>query len=214
MKTNKSYKLVLHKKGFGGSGKQEPSLNLTLIHLPFLRDLFQSGRVSNWLFFLCTDDELVVNPKVFPQVSVGDIIEVAHPTDEYRLGGRKGSGWLMCFNVFSTTEPVRWLCLFWNLSPLLLQVKSLKEDLQKGTPPSTENVCSCCCTCPLNMWLILWFHSETLSVDQTVAQAFKLRAYQDVIVNIIDPKVKSLSILLILPTTDCRMFYSFFPHRM
>ncbi|XP_041659148.1 GATOR complex protein DEPDC5 isoform X2 [Cheilinus undulatus] len=93
MKTNKSYKLVLHKKGFGGS-----------------------------------DDELVVNPKVFPQVNLGDIIEIAHPTDEY--------------------------------SPLLLQVKSLKEDLQK----------------------------ETISVDQTVAQAFKLRAYQDVIVNIVDPK--------------------------
>ncbi|KAM4552846.1 GATOR1 complex protein DEPDC5 isoform 1-T1 [Odontesthes bonariensis] len=93
MKTNKSYKLVLHKKGFGGS-----------------------------------DDELVVNPKIFPQVNLGDIIEIAHPTDEY--------------------------------SPLLLQVKSLKEDLQK----------------------------ETISVDQTVAQAFKLRAYQDVIVNIVDPK--------------------------
>lgn len=30
---------------------------------------------------------------------------------------------------------------------------------------------------------------ETISVDQTVAQAFKLRAYQDVIVNIVDPKV-------------------------
>uniref|UniRef100_A0A8D0AVP8 DEP domain containing 5, GATOR1 subcomplex subunit n=1 Tax=Sander lucioperca TaxID=283035 RepID=A0A8D0AVP8_SANLU len=96
MKTNKSYKLVLHKKGFGGS-----------------------------------DDELVVNPKVFPQVSLRDIIEIAHPTDEY--------------------------------SPLLLQVKSLKEDLQK----------------------------ETISVDQTVAQAFKLRAYQDVIVNIVDPKVST-----------------------
>ncbi|KAG7236656.1 hypothetical protein INR49_000633 [Caranx melampygus] len=68
MKTNKSYKLVLHKKGFGGS-----------------------------------DDELVVNPKVFPQVSLGDVIEIAHPTDEY--------------------------------SPLLLQVKSLKEDLQKGCDP-------------------------------------------------------------------------------
>uniref|UniRef100_A0A8C5FSI2 DEP domain-containing protein n=1 Tax=Gadus morhua TaxID=8049 RepID=A0A8C5FSI2_GADMO len=78
-----------------------------------------------------TDDELVVNPKVFPQVSLGDIIEIAHPTDEY--------------------------------SPLLLQVKSLKEDLQK----------------------------ETISVDQTVAQAFKLRAYQDVIVNIVDPKVRA-----------------------
>ncbi|XP_047224263.1 GATOR complex protein DEPDC5 isoform X2 [Girardinichthys multiradiatus] len=100
MKTNKSYKLVLHKKGFGGS-----------------------------------DDELVVNPKIFPQVNLGDIIEIAHPTDEY--------------------------------SPLLLQVKSLKEDLQK----------------------------ETISVDQTVAQAFKLRAYQDVIVNIVDPKEVTLDLV-------------------
>ncbi|XP_041754111.2 GATOR complex protein DEPDC5 isoform X4 [Coregonus clupeaformis] len=97
---NKTYKLVVHKKGFGGS-----------------------------------DDELVVNPKVFPQVSLGDIIEIAHPTDEY--------------------------------SPLLLQVKSLKEDLQK----------------------------ETISVDQTVAQAFKLRAYQDVIVNIVDPKDVTLDLV-------------------
>ncbi|XP_055084696.1 GATOR complex protein DEPDC5 isoform X2 [Periophthalmus magnuspinnatus] len=100
MRTNKSYKLVLHKKGFGGS-----------------------------------DDELVVNPKVFPQVRLGDLIEIAHPTDEY--------------------------------SPLLLQVKSLKEDLQK----------------------------ETISVDQTVAQVFKLRAYQDVIVNIIDPKDVTLDLV-------------------
>ncbi|XP_023820575.1 GATOR complex protein DEPDC5 isoform X2 [Oryzias latipes] len=100
MKTNKSYKLVLHKKGFGGS-----------------------------------DDELVVNPKIFPQVNLGDVIEIAHPSDEY--------------------------------SPLLLQVKSLKEDLQK----------------------------ETISVDQTVAQAFKLRAYQDVIVNIVDPKDVTLDLV-------------------
>ncbi|XP_077954937.1 GATOR1 complex protein DEPDC5 isoform X45 [Gasterosteus aculeatus] len=100
MKNNKSYKLVLHKKGFGGS-----------------------------------EDELVVNPKVFPHVSLRDIIEIAHPSDEY--------------------------------SPLLLQVKSLKEDLQK----------------------------ETISVDQTVAQAFKLRAYQDVIVNIVEPKDVTLDLV-------------------
>ncbi|XP_020502676.1 GATOR1 complex protein DEPDC5 isoform X3 [Labrus bergylta] len=100
MKASKSYKLVLHKKGFGGS-----------------------------------DDELVVNPKVFPQVNLGDIIEIAHPTDEY--------------------------------SPLLLQVKSLKEDLQK----------------------------EIISVDQTVAQAFKLRAYQDVIISIVDPKDVTLDLV-------------------
>nr|XP_049602672.1 GATOR complex protein DEPDC5 isoform X1 [Syngnathus scovelli] len=100
MKTNKSYKLVLHKRGFGGN-----------------------------------DDEVVVNPKAFPQICLGDIIEIAHPTDEY--------------------------------SPLLLQVKSLKEDLPK----------------------------ETISVDQTVAQAFRLRAYQDVIVNIVDPKDVTLDLM-------------------
>uniref|UniRef100_A0A8C3D056 GATOR1 complex protein DEPDC5 n=1 Tax=Cairina moschata TaxID=8855 RepID=A0A8C3D056_CAIMO len=96
MRTNKVYKLVIHKKGFGGS-----------------------------------DDELVVNPKVFLQIKLGDVVEIAHPNDEY--------------------------------SPLLLQVKSLKEDLQK----------------------------ETISVDQTVAQVFRLRPYQDVHVNVVDPKVST-----------------------
>ncbi|KAI3374480.1 hypothetical protein L3Q82_006305 [Scortum barcoo] len=48
-----------------------------------------------------------------------------------------------------------------------MKVKSLKEDLQK----------------------------ETISVDQTVAQVFKLRAYQDVIVNIVDPKDVTLDLV-------------------
>ncbi|XP_039177071.1 GATOR complex protein DEPDC5 isoform X3 [Crotalus tigris] len=100
MRTNKVYKLVIHKKGFGSS-----------------------------------DDELVVNPKVFLQIKLGDIVEIAHPNDEY--------------------------------SPLLLQVKSLKEDLQK----------------------------ETISVDQTVAQVFRLRPYQDVHVNVVDPKDVTLDLV-------------------
>uniref|UniRef100_A0A8C3FGR3 IML1 N-terminal double psi beta-barrel domain-containing protein n=1 Tax=Chrysemys picta bellii TaxID=8478 RepID=A0A8C3FGR3_CHRPI len=74
MRTNKVYKLVIHKKGFGGS-----------------------------------DDELMMNPKVFLHIKLGDVVEIAHPNDEY--------------------------------SPLLLQVKSLKEDLQKGkTPDSCSDV--------------------------------------------------------------------------
>ncbi|KAB0353168.1 hypothetical protein FD755_024117, partial [Muntiacus reevesi] len=89
----KVYKLVITKKGFGGS-----------------------------------DDELVVNPKAFPHIKLGDIVEIAHPNDEY--------------------------------SPLLLQVKSLKEDLQK----------------------------ETISVDQTMTYVFWLRPHQDVYVNVGDPK--------------------------
>ncbi|KAG8597091.1 hypothetical protein GDO81_002161 [Engystomops pustulosus] len=100
MRTNRVYKLVIHKKGFGGS-----------------------------------DDELVINPKVFPHIKLGDIVEIAHPNDEY--------------------------------SPLLLQVKSLKEDLQK----------------------------ETVSVDQTVAQVFRLRPYQDVFVNVVDPKDVTLDLV-------------------
>ncbi|KAM4708788.1 GATOR1 complex protein DEPDC5 isoform 2-T3 [Discoglossus pictus] len=100
MRTNRVYKLVIHKKGFGGS-----------------------------------DDELVINPKVFPCIKPGDIVEIAHPNDEY--------------------------------SPLLLQVKSLKEDLQK----------------------------ETVSIDQTVAQVFRLRPYQDVYVNVVDPKDVTLDLV-------------------
>ncbi|KAB0405292.1 hypothetical protein E2I00_009994, partial [Balaenoptera physalus] len=80
-------------------------------------------------------DELVVNPKVFPYIKLGDIVEIAHPNDEY--------------------------------SPLLLQVKSLKEDLQK----------------------------ETISVDQTVTQVFRLRPYQDVYVNVVDPKDVTLDLV-------------------
>ncbi|XP_028565879.2 GATOR1 complex protein DEPDC5 isoform X1 [Podarcis muralis] len=85
--------------------------------------------------FGSSDDELVVNPKVFLQIKLGDIVEIAHPNDEY--------------------------------SPLLLQVKSLKEDLQK----------------------------ETISVDQTVAQVFRLRPYQDVHVNVVDPKEVTLDLV-------------------
>ncbi|KTF85226.1 hypothetical protein cypCar_00012806 [Cyprinus carpio] len=104
MKANKSYKLVVHKKGFGGS-----------------------------------DDELMMNPKVFPQCNWYIYICIDN---------------ICVYNVFV-------------LSPLLLQVKSLKEDLQK----------------------------ETISVDQTVTQAFKLRAYQDVIINIVDPKDVTLDLV-------------------
>uniref|UniRef100_A0ABI7YXA5 DEP domain-containing protein n=1 Tax=Felis catus TaxID=9685 RepID=A0ABI7YXA5_FELCA len=82
-----------------------------------------------------SDDELVMNPKVFPHIKLGDIVEIAHPNDEY--------------------------------SPLLLQVKSLKEDLQK----------------------------ETISVDQTVTQVFRLRPYQDVYVNVVDPKDVTLDLV-------------------
>lgn len=35
----------------------------------------------------------------------------------------------------------------------------------------------------------LIFVAETISVDQTVAQVFRLRPYQDVHVNVVDPKV-------------------------
>uniref|UniRef100_A0A4W3H0Q7 DEP domain containing 5, GATOR1 subcomplex subunit n=1 Tax=Callorhinchus milii TaxID=7868 RepID=A0A4W3H0Q7_CALMI len=89
--------------------------------------------IDSWLSPL--DYELMVNPKVFPQVKLGDIVEIASLIDEY--------------------------------SPLLMQVKSLKEDLQK----------------------------ETISVDQTVAQVFRLRAYQDVYVNVVDPKEVSLDLV-------------------
>uniref|UniRef100_A0A7M4E978 GATOR1 complex protein DEPDC5 n=1 Tax=Crocodylus porosus TaxID=8502 RepID=A0A7M4E978_CROPO len=78
MRTNKVYKLVIHKKGFGGS-----------------------------------DDELMVNPKVFLQIKLGDVVEI------------------------------------------------LISD----------------------------------HVDQTVAQVFRLRPYQDVHVNVVDPKDVTLDLV-------------------
>lgn len=74
-----------------------------------------------------TDDELVVNPKVFPQVSLRDIIEIAHPTDEYRWAL---TTWRSQCRMYS--QSFTDVFLFAPHSPLLLQVKSLKEDLQKG----------------------------------------------------------------------------------
>lgn len=67
-----------------------------------------------------------MNPRVFPHIKLGDMVETAHPNDEY--------------------------------SPLLLQVKSLKEDLQKetqcgpdrdlGVPAKTSLRCVCECCRP------------------------------------------------------------------
>jgi len=41
--------------------------------------------IAVFLIHLClVDDELVVNPKVFLQIKLGDVVEIAHPNDEYR----------------------------------------------------------------------------------------------------------------------------------
>lgn len=37
------------------------------------------------VFLFPLDYELMVNPKVFPQVKLGDIVEIAYINDEYRL---------------------------------------------------------------------------------------------------------------------------------
>lgn len=51
---------------------------------------------------------------------------------------------------------------------------------------------------PETFWLcslsFLLAVAETISVDQTVAQVFRLRPYQDVHVNVVDPKVCGLAV--------------------
>lgn len=45
-------------------------------------------RISLYAFanaqYFFADDEVMMNPKVFPHVKLGDIVEIAHPNDEYR----------------------------------------------------------------------------------------------------------------------------------
>ncbi|XP_074643885.1 GATOR1 complex protein DEPDC5-like [Tubulanus polymorphus] len=82
------------------------------------------------------NQELVINPKEFPNINIGDVVEVYHPEDNY--------------------------------SRLLVQVTSLREDFQQ---------------------------KETISVEQSVANAFQLRTYQDVIVNVVDRKAVALDLV-------------------
>uniref|UniRef100_A0A8C3TG63 GATOR1 complex protein DEPDC5 n=1 Tax=Chelydra serpentina TaxID=8475 RepID=A0A8C3TG63_CHESE len=83
----------------------------------------------------CSDDELMMNPKVFLHIKLGDVVEIAHPNDEDGLNGNKYS--------------------------------------------------------PIFLFLM----AETISVDQTVAQVFRLRPYQDVHVNVVDPKDVTLDLV-------------------
>ncbi|CAH1800397.1 unnamed protein product [Owenia fusiformis] len=84
-----------------------------------------------------SEDELVLNLKEFPDVCIGDIVEIYHPEDGY--------------------------------SRLLLQVKAQKEE------QSTNK--------------------ETVSINQAIAQEFKLRTFQDVYVNKINPKDVALDLV-------------------
>ncbi|XP_066997885.1 GATOR complex protein Iml1 isoform X2 [Anabrus simplex] len=74
-------------------------------------------------------EDLIINPKDFPSIKIGDIVEIYHPEDEF--------------------------------SRLLLQVTLFKEDLQGR---------------------------ETISVEQSIANAFQLRTYADVVMNIVNPE--------------------------
>lgn len=78
-------------------------------------------------------------------------------------------------------------CLILNFQCLIISlivIDQMRKQKHHHVSSIGEIIC-CSCT-------------ETISVDQTVAQAFKLRAYQDVIVNIVDPKVRSLWALQLL----------------
>lgn len=122
MKTNKSYKLVLHKKGFGGSGKQgaPPRLNLIIFIGTMRCD-------CNWAPPL-SRRRAGCQLKGFPPGQFG-----GHHWD------RTPDRWIQV----RVCKVQNMRCVFLKRftdslvdviypSPLLLQVKSLKEDLQKG----------------------------------------------------------------------------------
>ncbi|KAJ9573995.1 hypothetical protein L9F63_008625, partial [Diploptera punctata] len=74
-------------------------------------------------------EDLIINPKDFPGIKIGNIVEIYNPEDEF--------------------------------SRLLLQITGLKEDLQG---------------------------KDTISVEQSIANAFQLRTYADVHMNIVNPE--------------------------
>ncbi|XP_060555482.1 GATOR1 complex protein DEPDC5-like, partial [Ruditapes philippinarum] len=85
-------------------------------------------------------EEILINPKEIAEISIGDVVEIYHPEEEY--------------------------------SRLLLQIQSFPDEVQPK-----EN---------------------TVSIEQSIASAFQLKNYQNVIVNKVDKKQVSLDLVEIL----------------
>lgn len=85
-----------------------------------------------------SEEDLVINPRDYNGLQVGDVVEIYHPEDAF--------------------------------SRLLLQVNKLSTDFQQ---------------------------KDTISIDQTVATAFQLRAYLDVYVNRVNPNDVTLDTVVI-----------------
>ncbi|PVD31681.1 hypothetical protein C0Q70_07099 [Pomacea canaliculata] len=86
-----------------------------------------------------SQQDIIIPPKDFPGVMIGDVLEIYHPEEEF--------------------------------SRLLLQVDSLPEDFQQ---------------------------KDTISIDQSIANTFKLRAYQDVVVTKTEPQNVALDMVELL----------------
>ncbi|XP_069135041.1 LOW QUALITY PROTEIN: GATOR complex protein Iml1-like [Argopecten irradians] len=86
-----------------------------------------------------TGDDILINPKEFPDVSKGDVLELYHPEDEY--------------------------------SRLLLQVTALSDDFNQ---------------------------KDTISIEQSIATQFQLRAYKEVHVTKVSPKDVALDLVELL----------------
>ncbi|XP_060075901.1 GATOR complex protein Iml1-like isoform X2 [Ylistrum balloti] len=86
-----------------------------------------------------TGDDILINPKDFPDVSKGDVLEIYHPEDEY--------------------------------SRLLLQVTALADDFNQ---------------------------KDIISIEQSIATQFQLRAYKEVHVSKVSPKDVALDLVELL----------------
>ena len=86
-----------------------------------------------------SEEELVINPRDYNGLQVGDIVEIYHPEDTF--------------------------------SRLLLQINKLSTDFQQ---------------------------KDTISIDQTVASVFQLRAYLDVYVSRVEPNDVTLDMVEIV----------------
>ncbi|KAK3608532.1 hypothetical protein CHS0354_010391 [Potamilus streckersoni] len=84
-------------------------------------------------------NDIIINPKDFPNVAVGDVLEIYHPEEDD--------------------------------SRLLLQINFLPDDFQQ---------------------------KDTISIEQSIATAFKFQSFKDVIVNKVDPKSVALDLVELL----------------
>lgn len=105
-------------------------------------------------FDIILDSDLLINPKDFPDLKIGDIVEIYHPEDEF-------SRLLLQVTTFKEDLQAKGWVLFW--------LRRKNRSTGEYSHPR------------ILVYYLVFF--SAISLEQSIATTFQLRTYSDVFVN-------------------------------